>query len=82
MGRHLHALEPPPNPEDLARSAADAPRMGGLALVKSGDEVLRQGPHHQRGGRRGGGGEEIGTREMVGNPTPFFLEVGVENGWK
>lgn len=27
---------------DLARSAADAPRMGGLALVKSGDEVLRR----------------------------------------
>eukprot|EP00439_Symbiodinium_sp_Y106_P052164 s3822_g6.t6 len=27
---------------DLARSAADAPRMGGLALVRSGDEVLRR----------------------------------------
>lgn len=27
---------------DLARSAAEAPRMGGLALVKSGDEVLRR----------------------------------------
>lgn len=26
----------------LARSMADAPRMGGLALVSSGDEVLRQ----------------------------------------
>eukprot|EP00931_Biecheleriopsis_adriatica_P042003 TRINITY_DN23943_c0_g1_i1.p1 TRINITY_DN23943_c0_g1~~TRINITY_DN23943_c0_g1_i1.p1 ORF type:complete len:639 (+),score=121.00 TRINITY_DN23943_c0_g1_i1:30-1946(+) len=27
---------------DLARSAADAPRMGGLALVRTGDEVLRR----------------------------------------
>lgn len=27
---------------DLARSAADAPRMGGLALVASGNEVLRR----------------------------------------
>lgn len=26
----------------LARNAADAPRMGGLALVRSGDEVLRR----------------------------------------
>ena len=28
--------------EDLARSASEAPRMGGLALVTSGDEVLRR----------------------------------------
>ena len=34
--------------KDLARSAAEAPRMGGLALVKSGDEVLRQ-PRKQNG---------------------------------
>ena len=34
------------------------------------------------GGKEGRRWEEIGTREMVGNPTPFFLGVGVENGWK
>ena len=77
----LHALEPPQTPEDLARSAADAPRMGGLALVKSGDEVLRQGPHNG-GGREGG---EVGrtgpvkwweTQKLL----PFFFGGGV--GWK
>ncbi|CAE8721846.1 unnamed protein product, partial [Polarella glacialis] len=26
---------------ELARSVTDAPRMGGLALVRTGDEVLR-----------------------------------------